>query len=95
MIRRQADFPKELFLGENNWQIRFVRSLDGIKTLGLCDPADHIIYILQGQSPKERFKTFVHELLHALEYEYSFEMPHKSIYDLEEPLTRLWEDNVG
>lgn len=96
-MRRQRDFPKFLDVGDNRWRVRFCQRVPDHppNILGLCDPATHTIWILQKQTPKERFKTFVHELIHALEYEFDFNMPHKSIYDLEEPLTQFWEDNFG
>ena len=94
---RQRDFPKSFNIGDDVWQIRFCRKIPehGPNILGLCDPSTFTVWVLQGQTPEERFKTIVHEILHCAEFSLNFEMPHKSIYDLEEAVSRLWTDNIG
>lgn len=66
---------------------------DGKSTLGACDPNDHMIYIKTRQTSEERLKTFCHELIHALENEWNFELPHSLVSRLEEPIVRLLLDN--
>ena len=91
------DYPREIQVGEALWEVRFVRQLEESDpariTWGLCDPSDQIIYIRLGQSQGERLKTFLHELLHAIEYEYKITMPHRLIHKLEDPLARFLMDN--
>lgn len=97
MLLRQRDFPREFYVGDGLWTLRFVRRLDddpGRITWGLTDPSDKVIYIRMGQTAKGRLETFVHELLHAVEYEYEIEIPHALIYKLEGPLVRLILDNL-
>jgi hypothetical protein len=92
---RQKDYPKELLIGDAIYRIRFVKKIDPTKkVVGLCDPCDKEILILQGLSPLERFKSFIHEILHALEYEYEIKMDHSLIYKLEEPIAFLLLDNI-
>ena len=95
MIFNMKDFPRQLEIGENIWRVRFCRTIPGEPdtTLGLCDPSDNTIYVKLGQTPVERFKTFVHEILHAWESEFSVSIPHSVIHDLEEPIFRFLLDN--
>lgn len=57
--------------------------------LGLCDPQKRIIYLKLGMSDAETFKTYVHELLHAMSAEHEFELPHRTVYALEEAIFRI------
>ena len=51
--------------------------------LGLCDPNTRMIHLKNGQSEKETFKTFTHELIHIGEFEYNIKISHKDVYKLE------------
>lgn len=96
---RQKDYPKEIVVGDSIYRVRFVRAIGDApkgsekETLGLCCPGEKEILVKQGLGALERFSTFVHELLHAVEFEYEIEIPHKLIYQLELPLTKLILDN--
>lgn len=64
------------------------------RAIASCDPETRTIVFRQDLTNKrELFKTLIHELLHALEFEYSLNLPHKVIRDLEEPITRFLEEN--
>ena len=65
-------WPQDLEIGENIWEIKFKKKIveGGVECSGLCDPGDRIIYIKYPQSPEELFSTLVHEVLHAIEFEY-------------------------
>lgn len=95
MIRRQRDYPRQLQIGENLWDVVFCRRIPGEPetTLGLCDPSEARIYIRMGQSPEERMKTLIHELAHAVAFEWNVREDHAVIHKLEEPLLRLLIDN--
>ena len=97
MPLKMKDYPRQIQVGDSVWGVRFVRRLadpsPGSITWGACDPSDQVIYIRLGQSQTERLKTFLHELLHAIEFEYGFEMPHRLIHRLEDPLVRFLMDN--
>lgn len=100
---RQKDFPKlrdyrkQWMIGDNIWRVKFVRHIPhgvaGRICVGMAEPSEQIIYIALKQKPRERFKTFVHEMLHVLEDEYGFVLPHKLVYKLEDPIMRLIVDN--
>lgn len=96
MFRRLRDFPRELWIGENLWRIKFVRRMpDGDPDdRGCCDPSEHVIYIKLGQAYEERMSTFFHEVLHALEYEGGFDVVHAHVEKLGEGLAQLFVKNV-
>jgi hypothetical protein len=98
MIRCMRDYPREIEINDKTWTVRFLRqwpwSNFDDRTVGFCDPEDCTLYIRMGQTPTERFKTFIHELLHALEYSYpGLKIPHGLIDKLEDPLRKLLLDN--
>lgn len=97
---RIKDYPKEIRVGENDYEVCFVRNIGdkpGSKytTFGGCNDFDCKIYIKLGQSAEERLITLVHELLHAVEAEYGIEIPHDLINKLEKPLAKLIIDNIA
>jgi hypothetical protein len=98
MIRLKRNFPKELVVGDNIYKVVFRRyQEDDLERtgviLGMTDPAEQTISLTLGQSPRERFKTLVHEILECMKEEYGLRLPHDVIEELEEPITRFLEDN--
>lgn len=97
MIKRQRDFPKSVIVRESEYAVRFCRRVPGhcSQTMGLCDQGSQTIWIKLGQKPRERFKTYIHELAHALQFEWKIaHIRHDVIYALEEPIARLILDNL-
>lgn len=90
---KQREYPKTLNIGNEVYRVRFVRRFDDRSTLGECDPSEKEIRIRLGQSHNERFKTFLHEILHALEFELDLKITHRQIEQLEEPLAQFLSDN--
>ena len=94
---RLKDIPRTVVVGENVWEVRFVRNMPCADkdrgTLGLCCDDDKEILVRLGIGKTEQAKTLIHEILHALEFEYKFSIPHELIYKLEEPIYRLLCDN--
>lgn len=99
------DYPKFINIRGESWEIRFFKNkidnwedgededeIDG--TLGLCHFEDKIIYIKLGQDRENTFKTFVHEVLHAVEDEYCLQIPHRIIYKFEEVVSDLLKENM-
>lgn len=60
---------------------------------GLCEQGKRQITILTGMSPQLTTETFIHEVFHALEFEYEIEIPHKSIHLLEGAVLKLLKLN--
>jgi hypothetical protein len=63
------------------------------KTLAECRYDHKQIVIKNGQSETENWKCFIHECLHAMEFEYRIPVPHKIVYLLEEAIFKLLKLN--
>lgn len=87
------DYPKEITLNQETYKVRFVRQFEDKKQLGICDPSEREIVIRMGLGKKETFKTFIHEVLHLLEFEGPVTLHHKTIYKLEEAIFSLLIEN--
>lgn len=72
------------------WQAKIA---DDDFCLGLCDPQKQIIYLKLGMSDTETIKTFLHEVLHALSAEHGFELPHRTVYALEDAVYKVFKLN--
>lgn len=91
---RRRDFPKSLEINGNEWQILFRKLIEGDPyCYGLCCFDTRTITIRTGLKPDERRKTFFHELLHAIDYEYNINIAHRLVYKLEGPLSDVFEQN--
>jgi hypothetical protein len=88
-------YPKTLNVKDETYEIRMVARIPGeTKGLsGLCDGDRRIIWIRKNQSPVGLFRTFTHEVLHALEFEWKIPIRHKMVYQLELALSALMTDN--
>lgn len=75
------------------WRVVFVDRIEGKDTLGMCDPSNRVIFIKNGQSKEETFKSYLHEILHALEMEHDIKISHKAIYALEQAVFLFLTEN--
>lgn len=66
------------------YEIVWVDSFADPDVLGECRFDTKQIVLKQGQSEREIMKTFIHESLHAMEFERGIKIPHKVIYQLED-----------
>lgn len=87
-----SDYPKSIYVRAETYKVIFKSTLPE-DTLGWTDSGTHTISIKNGLSPRETFSTFVHELLHALEFEGNLKIKHKTVYKLEKMLVELYIDN--
>jgi hypothetical protein len=90
------DYPNWIIVNNDPWDLKFTKkSPDDLEdTLGLCHPGEKCLYIKLGQSRREILETFIHELLHAMEDEYEFNIPHKVVGELEKPLADFLIQNA-
>lgn len=65
------------------YEVVWVDKFDNPDTLGLCDFDKKIIYIKKKMGAKDTRATFWHELTHAMEAEYNFQIPHAVVHQLE------------
>ena len=82
---KRSEFPKHLIINEDIWSVVFLNNFDGDQ-VGECCPSEMLIKIKNGQGADERLKTFLHEVVHAIEFSYNFQLNHKHVYKLEEGL---------
>lgn len=82
---RERDIPRQLTIRGNEWTVRLVNKMPhgADDCVGLCVFDDREIYILRGQTPRERGATAWHEILHAIEWEYKVKIGHRIINRLE------------
>lgn len=75
----------EWAIGEESYLVKVVKRIPDASadTVGLCDPSTQTIWLKRGQSRAALFRTWVHELLHAIEAEAGIDLKHKDIYTLE------------
>lgn len=76
------------------YEIVWVDSFVNPKVLGETRPWVRQIALKKGASERELFKTFVHEVIHAMEIEREIKIPHKAIYQLEDAVFYLLFHNV-
>lgn len=75
---------KEWHVGQETYSLKYVPSVLGEKnTLGLCDPNEKELQIKVGQTRSQLLRTFIHEIIHAIEDEYDFELDHAHVDKLE------------
>lgn len=68
------------------YEIVWVDSFEDKDILGECRFDSKQIAIKKGQSERELIKTFIHEALHAIQFERDIKLTHKSVYQLEDGL---------
>ncbi len=89
----RTKYPSQLRVGDRNYRVNFVKSIRKCKlpvgkgaTVGLHDPNRIEILIKAGMSEDDTLKTLLHELVHAIEYEYEIKISHSGVYKFEEAL---------
>jgi len=62
-------------------------------TMGLSEPNEKTIYLKLGMSESETLKTLIHEVIHAIEFEWNEPIPHRITYTLEEGIFKVLKLN--
>lgn len=89
--------PRLLIIRGAHWHVVVTRTMnvsEGEDILGLCDPSLRTIYIKKQQTKRQQMATLVHEILHAMEFEYDFNLTHKVIGKIENPVADFIRDNL-
>lgn len=86
----QRAYPKSISFGLETYTIKFSRRL---KHYGETDPETKTITIRSGLSPRLTLTTFIHELIHVIEFEHPLKISHKMVYELEKAIVELLLDN--
>jgi len=81
------DYPKKVCIGPARvpYKVRFV-DVPRSKFLGQCSFKRQTIKLNKNQNREALFMTYLHELLHAMEFESGNRVPHKIIYRFESQL---------
>lgn len=82
-------------IGKHYWNIEHSDKHDDADhdDLGMCIWDDKLIWISTRQSDSGRLATLVHEILHAMEYEWKLKIPHALIRLIEKPIARIIANN--
>lgn len=81
---------KRIKVRGKNYKIQYVSTIDHC---GDCTNRPRIIRINKRMGAKMQWKTLIHEVQHAITYEYNVKIKHSLIYKLEKPLLRLLIEN--
>lgn len=92
-LPKEAKYPTSIEVDGEDYRIIFVDQIEGNHTLGLCDPGNRTIQLARGQKPKELLATFIHEVLHAIEFERDLTISHKNVEELAQGLTAILLEN--
>jgi hypothetical protein len=87
---RQNKYPKKIHLKSATYRIKFVANLESI---GETDALRREIRIRKNMSDNETLRTFIHEVLHFMEFEFPVKLKHKTVYKLEKAIFAFLMDN--
>ncbi len=92
---KPSQYPSEVHVGHETYKIRFVKRIpkQPLSVVGLADSEAKTIWIKANQSKQQLFRTYVHEICHALEFEYEIKIEHKEIYKFEEAIVQFLLSN--
>jgi Zn-dependent peptidase ImmA (M78 family) len=86
----QSEYPNKIHFSDVVYRVKFKK---GLKCYGYTDSSKKLIVIKKGISPRQTLCTFVHELLHVIEFDHPVKIKHKTIYKLEAAIVELLLDN--
>ena len=83
-------YPKKIYFQGECYKVQFKKRLG---CYGETNAKRKTIHIHSGMSPRETLATFIHELLHVVEFEGPVKLKHKTVYKLERAIMELLLDN--
>lgn len=93
MARKVVLPSKVRITGKVSYEVIYCDDL-GKDTLAECRSAPlKQIALRNNLSNKELIKSFLHEVLHCIEFEYNISIPHKTIHDMEEGIYKILKLN--
>lgn len=89
------DYKTEIHINDETYTIKFVKRIPGEKkdVVGLCDDTKRIIHVRSGLTKSQMFRTYLHEVLHAMDAEWEIKLTHRQVYLLEKALGDLFLSN--
>jgi hypothetical protein len=86
--------PHTFPLKGRRWTVELVDKIDmmedGKVCHGFCYTETRTIEILEGLNRHKTLRAFIHEFLHAVEFEYKIKIPHWLIYKIDGPLATMF-----
>lgn len=99
-LPKVSQYPKEVLVAGEPYRVKFVPRMSwktnkgGYRVLyGVCDPESKEIRISKGIGKTKSFETFIHEVIHAFEFEYELDIKHSMVYNLEQCLFNFFVEN--
>lgn len=76
-----------------SYEVIWIDSFSDPETLGECCMEDRKILIRKDLSPRLTRQILLHELIHAIEFEFDIPIPHKIVYGLSVAMEKLFRLN--
>ena len=89
-LPKASAYPKKIYFANECYKIKFKKGLD---CYGTTNAHKRLITIKSGMSRRSTLATFIHELLHMIEFEAPLKLKHKMIYKLERAIVEIMIDN--
>jgi hypothetical protein len=93
-LLNKKDYPVSIKIGPLgvDYKIEFVNDK---KWFGKCSQKKQTIWLNSKLKKPQLFMTFIHEVLHAIEFELGLKVKHKTIYGFEDGLYNFLLDNAS
>lgn len=85
--------PKTLKVKNRTYKVRLFEEIDNGKLAGLVDFDDKEIHVATDFGYGESESTLIHEMLHAISYEYGFDLSEPKVLALEEAIYKTFLKN--
>lgn len=95
ILPKACDYPKKLKIGKHKWALKIVDKVDDQNSYGHADFDKKEILMRKSQNKSDMFKTFWHEVLHAIEEENNIRLSHSDIFILEVALADFCRNNLA
>ncbi len=87
------NIPTHIYVRKRRWEVEILEGeyimYEGRRCRGTACPETRTIELCSKMGRRKMLSTFIHEVLHAIEFEYQIKIPHRLIYALEGPLARV------
>jgi len=74
---------------KRSYTVSLVERFSEANTMGLCDPVSRQIILRKNLPPRPMLATFIHELIHAMEFEHGIEISHRAVDQLDSAIEML------
>lgn len=73
---------------KTDYEVFLVDHFPEADTMGSCCSDSRQILIRNDLTPRQKTITLIHEILHAMQFEYGIKIPHESVDQLDEAIER-------